>query len=259
MAYHQPKNELYLYGFEANIITCDIASKSAKVLPPTQSFQYYPATIFIDNEFHVIGCDSRQVTCHAVYDPEKNSFKILHEFGTYLANPHVIYSKSRKIMYLLARTLTENFEEKQCVWQCDMNEVIIESDHDTAYKWQETTAELPSFHGLVMVSHEKYVVMFGTNEHKIFVMDLDNLEVTESVMRSPGKARVYTVGCCYDRDAKYNVLLAGFMRRYNGSILNELLKLIENYCCTEYIHVIDGDIGNHWRTNLDDILMNINT
>ena len=65
------------------------------------------------------------------------------------------------------------------------------------------------------------------------------------------------VGYRLDRHEKHDVIVAGFMRQCNnGYILDDILKMIGDYTCTEYIHVIEKSCGTHWRIHLDDILLN---
>ena len=254
LAYNHIRNELHLFGTQARILKINLNTKTTDLLPITQKFGSYPATIFINDVYHVIGGSNSN--SHSIYNPKTNTFKSIYEFER-LSYPKLIYSESRKMLYLFTRN-----SNKFGIWCCNMT--------NTDYKWTKTMAahKLPNDfcdYEIAMINGEKSIAIFGGYYNDfyeisdiIYVMDLDTLEIKQSVIKCPERGS-FRAACYFERgDDKYDLLINGFMREYNdGFVLNEIVKIIQGFSYRDYVHLVDKSNRSHWRIKIDEILSNL--
>lgn len=243
LTFNSIQKELYLFGFEGNLLKIDLNTTTSTVYNTTATPGSYPGTFFINDQFHYIAHN------HHSYDPDANTFKLINFFAEQVIHKQVLYSARRNMLYLFGRTDTEFV-----IWTCGTNA------DDAEYNWKKhkALAVLQDCWecAVTLVNDEKYAIILEDTSRNIYVMDMDTLIIKESEIKLPQQCHgAVGVACCIDEKKKCDVLISGFMRRFlDGYILTEILKMIEEYCCEDYIHLIYKRVGDHWRMPLHNIL-----
>ena len=253
LAYNPVKNELYLFGSQGRIVRFDIDKQMCEWRKEKDSFGSYPASIFIDNEFHIISSGS---ATHCIYNEKTRAFDQVKKLPKGLSTPKFIYSPQRNILYLFATTRSDDDENAPFMWIYDLQ----------SKQWNKKKLDtwLPKFADCVMTSDERYVLMFGgKSEHatysdQILIMDLSVMKTIKSKMKCPTTGR-FRVALCHDRNEKNDALIDGFVRRELKEDMDmvpiEILKMIAGFYCDDYIHLVkrSGSSGRHWRIKVDKI------
>ena len=251
LAYNETKNELYVYGFHARIAKFDINTKTCKLCKETKTFGSYPSGLFINDKYHIIG--GSYSNSHSIYNETENIFESFHEFPTF-QDQQIIHSIKRGIVYLFAKGV--NKHDIFGIWEYKIREK----------EWRKTETKLPkqlSEFGCVITNDERFILIFGgydendiDDSDEIFIMNLDTMEIKKSDVKCPMGGR-FRAAYCYDRGEKMDILIAGYVGKYgvDGYIPKEIMKMMEMFCCQDYVHLVEKDSSKHWRINVDEILM----
>ena len=106
--------------------------------------------------------------------------------------------------------------------------------------------------------------MFGSFMHdRIYVIDLQCMQVRECNVRCPRNARFY--GLVMSNELKENLAVFGFVRKcWNECEMGMdlyppryIIKLIQLWFVDEFVHLFEKTTENHWKISVDDILKNL--
>ena len=117
-----------------------------------------------------------------------------------------------------------------------------------------------------MTKCQRFIIILGGNDRdfanatfydRIFVLESHTMKLSESKIKLPFRGGCKAV--IMENKKENDLLVHGFIKEqmniYNMNIPFALISSICVWHLTEYIHIIHSEIGNHWRINVDKIIM----
>eukprot|EP01084_Bolivina_argentea_P171136 296502_1 len=265
IALNKKKKLLYVYNSDCKLTVIDLNSKGFMQCQAKSKYSgLYGSCLVINDEFHIFGGNTHRR--HLIWNSAVGTFKKNYKFSTFkdcYINHSAIHIECKKIVLLMGGSDGEN--------------VAIDSIFCYKYqknKWHQLSLKLPiklSSFGCVVTKCEKYALLFGGyNSDKIYILNIERMEFSESGIRCPFKGKCYAVLVEKRELNESNVLVFGFIRLMYEGFKNrkvhvqfpsiDIIKMIVLWSQPyddDYIHLLNRDKEKfHYKIALHHILNN---
>ena len=263
--------KLYIHNSEQQVIEIQIESTSANDQTEKKKFKVfdvgkeydgsYSSSLIIDDKFHVFGGWNHSK--HAIWNESTQSMDIQHElpgFNAGYGGHFVVHLKTQNRILLLGGIDTAALTPVDYIFEYDLS---------TNNGWKKLDAVLPIVlqqFGVIVSNDDKFLIIFGggtenvTKTDEIWILRLDTMEFRKLDAVCPIKAKYHAL-LTVDKE-RAQILANGYIKwcwRFEGFekmqyLIMDLVRMIGEFCCEEWVHLFERYRGHHWRIKLSDIL-----
>ena len=261
LIFNQNQSKLFFHFHYFSSEYC-IETKIIKIYDNNIPTALFERGILINNTYHIIGGLSNR--SHLVWNKQKKIFEQYNfEEIKSICRHKLIYLKSKNIVLCFGGLKdTHNIEMSSN----HTNQICL---FDTqSFKWTKLVQTLPNVttgFGCIQSRNDEYIIIFGghsLNEttDKISVLKTNNMKFIECTIRCPIKG--YFDAINMNDSHNEELMTFGYIRKlliqFNDLLYLPvyLIKIIRNYISIEIIHLLESNVGYHWKINIDQIVAN---
>eukprot|EP01083_Nonionella_stella_P025428 70029_1 len=253
---------IFIYTQQHQLSEVDIYNKTWTVhqLKRTLELGYGAKSVFINNEFHIIGGNSNNK--HFIWNHQTKELESIYEFTEFAKGLHkfeLVYIQKKQILLLFGGM---DSMKHQCL-------NTIYSYCVKSKTWNKLNVKLPislTDFGIVLTRDSRFVVLFGGRKSEMFTNHSDDIVVYdvqhETIVMCAIKCPHASMFKAVITDHFHNALLLVYGYIRGMDVVKppaDVMDTLHSYYPieSEYIHIIGystSTSGRHWRIKVKDIL-----